>query len=132
PSNPVPARTSNQNVAPLVTPQHSPATTSSVPKTPVPVPVSSAVPKPFAAEINPPRPVAKAREPIIVQSNPSQAASPAPVEETVEAPALNASGSATASGDKALSQIAGRSSATIPKATMRVSQGVSEGLLIKK
>ena len=75
----------------------------------------------------------KTEAPIVVATNTSAPKAAAPVEETADAPAPDALG--TGADSKALSGIVNANPASLPKqppTTIKISQGVSEGLLIKK
>jgi protein TonB len=81
-------------------------------------------------------PAAKAEEPIVVKTNPPPApkASPA-VEETAEAPAPGTLGGDSGVDPQALSRIVDANPASMPKSapqTVKISQGVSEGLVVKR
>jgi len=81
-------------------------------------------------------PAAKTAEPILVKTNPAPApkASP-PVEDTTEAPAPGTLSADSGADSKALSGIVSTSSVNLPKqppATIKISQGVSEGLVLTK
>ncbi len=81
-------------------------------------------------------PATKADAPIMVATNPAPAPKVTPpVEEAADAPAPGTLGVDSGSDSKALSGIVSASPASVPKqppSTLKISQGVSEGLLLKK
>jgi len=115
------------------TPIQQPAQTQAEPNSASPSKPSAGV-----ASVSAPKepPATKADAPIMVATNPAPAPKVTPpVEEAAEAPAPGTLGADSGSDSKALSGIVNASPASMPKqppSTLRISQGVSEGLVLKK